>query len=130
MGHEQGLAIANQELLATGLFANIGDCGGLYGYVPVQFEAQLATGEVLGFKSRGVRCSLTINDGKTVFMFVHTFRCVKYGYAGWLEGSRCKDFILRWIAEYRAGSFPNAQTAEMEDGCIILRSSERIEQHD
>lgn len=126
MGHEQGLATANQELAATGLFANLGEGGGLYGYVPVQFEAQLETGEELNFKSRGVRCSLTIRNGDAVFMFVHTFRGVRFGYAGWLEGSRCKDFILRCIGEYRTGSFPNAQSAEIEDGCIIVRSSERI----
>ena len=126
MNHEQGLQKANSELLATGLFAHLGEGEGLYGFVPVQMDGQLASGERIDFKSRGVRVRLSIDDGTTTFMFVHTFRGVRYGYAGWLSGERCKDFILKWIAAYNAGAFPEAQTAEMEDGCIILRSDERV----
>lgn len=126
MSHEQGLEQANRQLADSGLFATLGEGGGLYGHVPIQMEGELKSGEVLTFKSRGVRVRLSIDEGDTVFLFVHEFKGVRYGYAGWLPGAQCQEFILKWIGEYRSGSFPDAGSVEIEDGCIIVRSQSEV----
>jgi hypothetical protein len=98
---------ANLPLVQSGLFSDLGEAGGIFGYFPVQMCGTLHTGETVYFRARGKKASFEISSGDTlVLSFEHEFVGADPMYSSLLSGAKCVELIMWWLESYINKTLP------------------------
>lgn len=102
MKDQKSLDQASERIRELGIFSSF---DGLKGWLPVQAEGVLKTGEFVYFHARHEIAEMKISRDESFKALPIAHYVAQEWDAGWIEGDRCVELIERWISQYYAGDY-------------------------